>query len=58
MKTYEVEIKRVSYIVTTVEAEDEQQARDEAIRWYEGSFYTDEFSAEVEYVRELADENV
>ena len=53
MKTYEVEVKRVSYIVTQVEAEDEQHARDEAIRWYESSFHTDEFSAEIEYVREI-----
>ena len=37
MKTYEVEIKRTSYVVCTVEGEDEEAAKDAAWRWYEGT---------------------
>lgn len=30
MKTYEVELRRTSYIIVTVEADDEKQAEDKA----------------------------
>lgn len=48
MKTYEVEIKRTSYIVCTVEGEDVDAAKDAAWRWYEGA--GDEAYADLEIV--------
>ena len=53
MKTYEVEIKRTSYIVCTVEAENEDDAKDAAWRWYEGVGDCDDAHSEINYCQEL-----
>lgn len=55
MKTYEVELRRTSYIVLTVKAENPEQAEDKA--WDELStqvnFAADEASWDVESIEEM-----
>ena len=53
MKTYEVELRRISYITLTVEAEDEDEA--EALVWkrVEQDYYKDDGHWEIESIEEL-----
>jgi hypothetical protein len=53
MKTYEVEIKRTSYVVCTVEADNEDDAKDAAWLWYEGVDDSSDADSEITYCEEL-----
>lgn len=53
MKTYEVELKRISYVTYTVQALDENHAEDEAWKLLErDGRETNDATWEVEYVAE------
>jgi hypothetical protein len=56
MKTFEIEMKRTSYITLTIEAETQDEA--EALAWEKNShdYYRDDGSWEIEYIEELTDE--
>ena len=55
MKTYEIELKRTSYITMTIEAESQDQA--EALAWKKNyqDYYKDDGSWEIEFIEELKD---
>lgn len=57
MKTYEIEIQRTSYIVCTVEAEDEDEAKDKAWDWYAGVGDCDDADSRITYCEELQPSN-
>ncbi len=53
MKTFEVELRRTSYIVLTIEAEDADQAKDKA--WEEiehGDYKYEDAAWDIEFVEE------
>ena len=53
MKTYEIEIKRTSYIVCVMEAENEDDAKDAAWRWYERCSDSTDADLEITYCEEV-----
>ena len=52
-KTYEVELKRVSYVVITVETENPEQAEEKAWKELENDNLCEDASWELESVEEL-----
>lgn len=55
MKQYEVEFIRTSYIVCTVEAENRDDAKDAAWRWFEGCGDGDDACVDIVYCKELTE---
>lgn len=49
---YEIEIRKTSYLTCTVEADNPDDAKDAAWRWYEDVTYTDDADAEIVYCEE------
>jgi hypothetical protein len=56
MKTFEIELKRTSYITMTIEAETQDEA--EALAWKKNDqdYYRDDGSWEIESIEELTDD--
>lgn len=52
MKTYEVELKRVSYVVITVEASSSEEAEEKAWKELENDNHCEDASWELESVEE------
>jgi hypothetical protein len=53
MKTYEIELRRTSFVTLTVEAENQDAAEAEAWRQIQQDYYRDDGDWEVGYVDEL-----
>ena len=53
MKTYEIELRRTSFVTLTVEAENQDAAEAEAWRQMRQDYYKDDEDWEVGYVDEL-----
>jgi hypothetical protein len=56
MKTYQIELKRTTYINLTIEAESEDEAEDLAWKDVDQNYYRDDGSWEIESVEELQDD--
>jgi hypothetical protein len=53
MKTYEIELRRTSFVTLTVEAENQDAAEAKAWRQIQQDYYRDDGDWEVGYVDEL-----
>lgn len=56
MKTFEIELKRTSYITLTVEAESEDKAEDLAWKQVDQDYYRDDGTWDLESIEELTDD--
>lgn len=52
MKTYQIELKRTSYVNLTIEAENEDEAEDLAWRQMEQNYYRDDGWWDIESIEE------